>query len=55
MEQRMKPPKFILIPIGYFRIHYNRLLPDCYIDIDDDYIVWQIMPNPELECEVIYE
>ena len=48
----MKPPEFILIPIGDFRDNGIVELPDCYID--DDYIVWQILPNPELECEIIY-
>jgi len=47
----MKPPEFILIPIGDFRDNGIEL-PDCYID--DDYIVWQVLPNTELECEVIY-
>jgi hypothetical protein len=51
MEQvNMKPPEFIHIPIGI----YNGVdLLDTYVD--ENYIVWLITPNPELECEIVYE
>jgi hypothetical protein len=43
------PPEFILIPIG----EYNGVdLPDCIID--ENYIIWLKIPNPELNCEVIW-
>jgi hypothetical protein len=42
------PPEFILIPIG----EYNGVdLPDCIID--ENYIIWLKIPNPELNCEII--
>lgn len=47
MEQ---PPEYILIPIG----EYNGVdLPDIWID--ENYIVWIEIENPEANCEANYD
>jgi hypothetical protein len=51
MQERIDenpPPEFILIPVG----EYNGVdLPD--VVIDENYIVWLEIPNPELNCEIV--
>jgi hypothetical protein len=44
------PPEFILVPIG----EYNGVdLSDC--TVDENYVVWLEIPNPELNGEVIMD
>jgi hypothetical protein len=61
----IRPPKFEWLPIGL----YNGVdIPDTQIGgfysgfndstdliIEEDYIVWVKVPNPEYDCEVIIE
>lgn len=46
-----KPPEFELVPIGI----YNGVdLPGTTV-LNDNYIVWLKVPNPEYDCEVAWQ
>jgi hypothetical protein len=46
-----KPPRFELVPIG---IYDGVDMPNTMI-LDDSYIVYLIVPNPEYDCEATIE